>query len=393
MLTPTTEQHQQHLEAPSRPSIWDASAVGMVAGPDLGGAVDGAPEATDKERWDSLGFGGDAGGGDGVAIVGVMPVAPAPAEGDVVVTLTEPGPLGVSFAGTWPTIHSVIPGTQACQHPQLQPGMRLVRIQGRSVDGLTLQQGGALLKQAARPLWLTVRHPTSVAPQPFLVPVPVAGAPVPAEGDVVVTLTEPGPLGVSFAGTWPAIHSVLLDTQACQHPQLQPGMRLVRIQGQSVDGLTLQQGGALLKQAARPLSLTVRPPTAVAPQPFLVPAPVAGACACTLHPCLPCINLDPSNVSPVIIRHHTVWNHHLNLCVTRCAGVGVVGCRAAALLSPAEQLEASFPSPSLRMTTPVRIDSPPPTPGVDEDGGGGGNHLTRSRSLSSTGAGVAGATF
>jgi hypothetical protein len=292
MLTPTTEQHQQHLEAPSRPSIWDASAVGMVAGPDLGGAVDGAPEATDKERWDSLGFGGDAGGGDGVAIVGVMPVAPAPAEGDVVVTLTEPGPLGVSFAGTWPTIHSVIPGTQACQHPQLQPGMRLVRIQGRSVDGLTLQQGGALLKQAARPL-----------------------------------------------------------------------------------------------------SLTVRPPTAVAPQPFLVPAPVAGACACTLHPCLPCINLDPSNVSPVIIRHHTVWNHHLNLCVTRCAGVGVVGCRAAALLSPAEQLEASFPSPSLRMTTPVRIDSPPPTPGVDEDGGGGGNHLTRSRSLSSTGAGVAGATF
>ena len=31
----------------------------------------------------------------------------------MVVTLTEPGPLGVSFAGTWPAIHSVLPGTQA----------------------------------------------------------------------------------------------------------------------------------------------------------------------------------------------------------------------------------------------------------------------------------------
>jgi hypothetical protein len=72
------------------------------------------------------------------------------------VTFKNPGALGMMF-DPFPLIHSVEPGTPAASVPQVQPGMALVAIQGKSVTGLDMVQAGHLFAAAGRPVTLILR--------------------------------------------------------------------------------------------------------------------------------------------------------------------------------------------------------------------------------------------
>eukprot|EP01050_Picozoa_sp_SAG11_P000310 SAG11_NODE_8_length_31217_cov_52.169677_12_plen_478_part_00 len=164
----------------------------------------------------------------------------------VEVTFTEAGSLGLSFAsatrGHPAKITAVKPNTQAMQHPELAPGMTLLKVAGESVG--TYEQGLAKIKAGGRPLTLTFALTSSVE----------------------VTFTTAGSLGLSFnaaKGSSPAkVSAVKPNTQATQHPELVPGMTVVEVAGEPVGPYS--EALAKIKAAGRPLTIKFERPLGAA---------------------------------------------------------------------------------------------------------------------------------
>ena len=75
------------------------------------------------------------------------------------------------------------------------------------------------------------------------------------ESVVWVTFSQPGPLGLQWGQTWPAIESIDPGSLATEQGALRPGMVLVEIQGQNMRGKSLDEAGVALRSAGRPVRL------------------------------------------------------------------------------------------------------------------------------------------
>jgi hypothetical protein len=82
------------------------------------------------------------------------------------VTFTQQGPLGLKFTLNRLTqgveVLAINPGTQATNHPELQPGLILREVSGELVAGMSYKQVLGLLKAAGRPVRLVFEHGGSV---------------------------------------------------------------------------------------------------------------------------------------------------------------------------------------------------------------------------------------
>ena len=76
----------------------------------------------------------------------------------VSITFEQPGQLGIVF--DWPTVYSVSENAES-SHPELKPGLRIIGVQGRDVEGMTIEEGHMLYRNAGRPIRLTFREPTA----------------------------------------------------------------------------------------------------------------------------------------------------------------------------------------------------------------------------------------
>jgi serine/threonine protein phosphatase PrpC len=65
--------------------------------------------------------------------------------------------------------------------------------------------------------------------------------------------TQNGKLGIQFGDDWPRIKEIKAKSLAAEQPQLQLGMQLLSINGQSVEGLEFKKAAAMVKM--RPLEL------------------------------------------------------------------------------------------------------------------------------------------
>eukprot|EP01048_Picozoa_sp_COSAG05_P014315 COSAG05_NODE_1609_length_4412_cov_2.348018_3_plen_358_part_00 len=228
-------------------------------------------------------------------------VAAAPAPEVVSVTLSEPGPLGLSFGSstedgsTGTFIKAVRPNTQAARvMPPLIKGLYIVAIEGTKV--VSFKQAMALLKSSPRPITLSF---TAQAPTAATSPTASAsGGPSPRArraGEFEVVFVQPGPLGIKFVevecGSGGAkvvkVLSVNAGTQA-EALQVGAGMELLSVQGTAVAGLSYNVVLGMLRTAPRPLTLTfdeagaAKPglsaaAPAPAPAPAAAPAPAPAA--------------------------------------------------------------------------------------------------------------------
>jgi len=86
---------------------------------------------------------------------------------------------------------------------------------------------------------------------------------------ISVTFTEPGSLGIRLVphGSNCVIKEIIGGTQAARCPQLVPNLVLTNVSGQPCAGLSYEQTLALLKAAARPVSLLfVQPGGTISPK-------------------------------------------------------------------------------------------------------------------------------
>ncbi len=82
-------------------------------------------------------------------------------EEEIEVTIEGSGPLGIDYI--WPQIENIRPGSLASQHPELVPGLELVRVAGQDIRGCDIETGGNLFRNAARPITLAFVKPMSAA--------------------------------------------------------------------------------------------------------------------------------------------------------------------------------------------------------------------------------------
>ena len=70
----------------------------------------------------------------------------------VSVTFEQQGRLGINFE--WPFIESIEEFSLAARHAQLEPGLILIGVQGRGVEGLSLDTGSKLFRALPPPCGL-----------------------------------------------------------------------------------------------------------------------------------------------------------------------------------------------------------------------------------------------
>jgi hypothetical protein len=83
----------------------------------------------------------------------------------VSVEFEQQGTLGINFE--WPWIESIEPFSLAARHTELMPGLLLIGVQGRGVEGMGLQKGSDLFRNAGRPIRLTFRIPDEADTEQF----------------------------------------------------------------------------------------------------------------------------------------------------------------------------------------------------------------------------------
>ena len=77
--------------------------------------------------------------------------------------------------------------------------------------------------------------------------------------NITVTFEKNGALGIQFF--WPAIGTIQPGSLAVEHSVLEPGLILIGLQGQSLEGMAMSAASARFREAGRPLTLTFRAPT------------------------------------------------------------------------------------------------------------------------------------
>ena len=170
------------------------------------------------------------------------------------------GKLGIVFPkGVVPlTVDRVQPEGLAAAKPELQPGMTLTAVQGRSVAGLSYGDTLAEIKAVGRPLTLSFVYGVD---EPAAEPGPSGDFVVEVDdraGSLDVRFEGPGKLGIVFPkGVSPLTVSRIQPTGlAAAKPELQPGMALTAVQGRSVIGLPYADTMEEIKAAGRPLTLS-----------------------------------------------------------------------------------------------------------------------------------------
>ena len=213
--------------------------------------------------------------GDRPLTVGFISQPEAPTyhdtKGETRVTFTEPGSLGLKFTPNSQTgnveVLAVNPGTQAEKHAALRGGLVLASIAATSVVGTSYQDVIGMIKAGGRPLTLGfVEKPASVTPE-------AASAPA---GEVRVTFTEPGSLGLKFTPNKKTGNVELLavnpGTQAETHSALRGGLVLATVAGASCKGKSYQECLGMIKAGGRPLAMTFVPGGTVSASPSSSPA-------------------------------------------------------------------------------------------------------------------------
>ena len=201
----------------------------------------------------------------------------------VTATFSVAGPLGLRFkpnnASKTIELLSINPGSQAERgHANLQAGMTLYAVNDAAVSGKPYQDVLQLIKSTGRPLKLTfvpARSEAQTRPQQAPAPAPVAYVPTAPKqkpeagiaGDVTVTFTKQGPLGVKFVsrGSNVIILSIGPGSQASEHRTLRPGLTVVSVSGRSIAGMTYEQVIALIRGASRPTQIAFTSQPAAGP--------------------------------------------------------------------------------------------------------------------------------
>eukprot|EP01044_Picomonas_judraskeda_P005262 COSAG03_NODE_491_length_7456_cov_22.158353_1_plen_303_part_10 len=187
---------------------------------------------------------------------------------DVAITFTEAASLGLMLTVDQTgaaTVKGVIPGTQAAQHPQLKPGLVLLKVGATTVLGMPYKQVIETIKAQGRPLTCLFSSGTAAsetaAESPTVSPaVGRAGGPASptAVADVAVTFTEPGSLGLKFSPNSATrsvdVIGINAGTQAEKHSQLRPGLSLVAVGSTTVTGMPYKQVIETIKAQGRPLT-------------------------------------------------------------------------------------------------------------------------------------------
>ena len=210
-------------------------------------------EEAELEGGDARVMPSDQGGGDNGKLLSV--------------TFSEQGSLGMKLKpyGTHEMeLIGTAPGSQATRHPELQPGLLVRAVGGKSVSGLGYDQKLALIKAGGRPLTMGFVEKPDSSRTPEESPAP----PVPVSQGVRVTFTEQGSLGLKFTPnkTTGAVELLAVNpgTQAERHAALHGGMVLATVAEVSVVGKSYQKVLEMLKTAGRPLTLGFVPGAAAA---------------------------------------------------------------------------------------------------------------------------------
>ena len=177
--------------------------------------------------------------------------------GMITAIFTRPGALGMRFGkghGNSVELVHINPGSQATDHPQVQPGLVVHSVRGAPCTGKTFQEVLQHIKLPERPVLMVFKAP-SQASYP----------------DINATFTKPGSLGLSFT------HNKETDTvevlqvdpgsQAVAHPQLVPGLTLHSIGGMPVAGTKYADVIGMLRASSRPVSMTFRCSSTAVPSP------------------------------------------------------------------------------------------------------------------------------
>jgi|EP01047_Picozoa_sp_COSAG01_P072807 hypothetical protein len=106
------------------------------------------------------------------------------------VTFNQAGRLGLCFEA-WPALSGTQAHSLASRHQELVPGLILIGVQGRNIEGLGAEAGTTLYQQAGRPVRLTFRAP-SAAEEALRVAVH-------AEAKAAGTLVSGGPAAAAAA--------------------------------------------------------------------------------------------------------------------------------------------------------------------------------------------------
>ena len=178
--------------------------------------------------------------------------------GEVVLSLTEPGYLGLRWApaGNHVALHKLVPGSQATKHEEsLHTVAKKTGFTGfvvRAVGGTVVTDWSytdtlAVLMSEQRPLEI---HLTPA-------PVPEFSVEAPA---VVATFLEAGKLGVGYKLDAPSqrvfVDSIAPGTQASRIPELHAGLVLEEVGAAGVIGRPFKETIEIIKgHEARPLSL------------------------------------------------------------------------------------------------------------------------------------------
>lgn len=266
-------------------------------------------EEAELEGGDARAMPSDQGGGDSDKLLNV--------------TFSKQGSLGMRLKpyGTHEMeLIGTAPGSQATRHPELQPGLLVRAVGGKSVSGLGYEQKLAAIKAGARPLTVGfVKKPDS-SRTPEESPSPAA----PASQGVRVIFTEQGSLGLKFTpnNRTGAVELLAVNpgTQAERHAALHGGMVLATVAEVSVAGKSYQEVLGMLKTGGRPLTLgfvsgtaavALSPertqqsgPVVSAPAPACeevsvpAPAPSLKAAQQTVAPALQPVSSPPSALAP-----------------------------------------------------------------------------------------------
>jgi hypothetical protein len=97
--------------------------------------------------------------GDNISVMVAIlrPIAQHPTEVVSFFSTTQDGKLGIIFGDEWPRIKRINEGSLAELQPQIQVGMELLAINGKSMEGWGFEQAKPLVKN--RPLELVFRRP------------------------------------------------------------------------------------------------------------------------------------------------------------------------------------------------------------------------------------------
>ena len=199
-----------------------------------------------------------------------MPTAEQGGDRDklVNVTFTEQGSLGMKFKPSAATddmeLVSMNAGSQATRHPELHRGLLVRTIAGKSVAGFGYRRSLAAVKAGGRPLTIGFVEKRAAVDTPEESP----AVPPAVPGEVRVTFTEQGTLGLKFTPCKETGNVELLavnpGTQAEKHTALRGGLVLATVAGGAVAGKSYQEVLGMIKAGGRPLDMVFMPGGTVA---------------------------------------------------------------------------------------------------------------------------------